>query len=121
MGRGNSSTQEKTLAPPINLEVAAQSQEGEAGEQAAESPCEERREVAISIVGSPTLASGDPVSIRIGAPPRVLRNGEEVGTVAEPDAALIQGCLEIDYRIQGRINSINLPTKSATALIRGTK
>lgn len=119
MGRGNSSDQERTLAPAIDLKAAASDDGPDGGEVSAKSPCAEERDVSFLITGTPVLTPGDLISIRIGIPPAVLKAGEEVGAVTEPDAALIQGCLEVAYRFEGRITSISLATRVATALVRG--
>jgi hypothetical protein len=105
----------------MDLREAALGEEAERDEGSAESPCEIERDVSFLITGTSKLGVGEPLLIRIGIPPTVLRQGEEVGTVSKSDAALIQGCLEIGYRMKGRVSSVDTMDRTGTARVRGAK
>jgi hypothetical protein len=70
--------------------------------------------------GSASASVGDPIDIRLAAPPEVLRGGEQIGTLSGRGAALARGCLTTGYALSGVIREVDSRGKSGVAEISGT-
>lgn len=64
---------------------------------------------------------GDRVSLGLGSPPTVLSGGSRVGVLSDSIASALTQCLTDGYRLNGRIESIDLERRRAQVRITGER
>ena len=118
MGGGHKNTGDTPKAAPTATpaEVAA-AHEPDAPDY---EPCEQEHAHAFRLT-DPNLARGSAVSVTLGNPPQVLVNGRAVGELERAAAIFVRGCMESGYVISGVVAAVDVPSRTGTAVLSGTR
>jgi hypothetical protein len=83
--------------------------------------CAREHRVPIRIEASQPPARGDPVRLVSGNPPIVMNGAGQIGAVLGAAASALNGCLELDWEMTGRVESVNPAAREGLIVVAGVR
>ena len=117
--RYGSGTRKRT---PFNLGVALTQGEGTDASPGDEPAfCESRQTVGFAAQPGVRVRVGQAVTAQLADPPLLVASGSVLGDIDPTGATAIRGCIELGYRMTGRIEAFDSVSQSGTASLSGRR
>lgn len=120
MGRGPREANDPPMRKPDDLSTGAEGGTGARGKDSA-SYCSSLRELPFLIDRSGAPEVGDEISLRIGDPVEVVRNGDRVGSLLQAEGQSMKGCIALGYRMEGTVKSLAADLTKGVIMIAGSQ